>query len=447
MDPISLIHTIISVGLYVKGVADKVQQNREECERLSTHISEVLDFIEEQLGQLANKLSTTLDGLGDQSRFKRILWKDDVTNQIGKVYKGLSEALSLFQLGSSIDMHRVMRENEEARQSDTEFMRESFEKLDQNDYEIMRALSIQRSEAQDGILSVQQKLESLEDVIERRFFERILNAMVRISGPMATIPEDFVITAFDIIVHEDKKLGQGGFATVYQGDWKGAVVAVKVIDSGVHEMVFRKEIRVWKDLRHPNILQFLGACYTGERRFAVCVYKENGDVLNYLQANPEVNRIQLLYEASQGLSYLHGRRVIHGDLKANNILVDAYGIACLSDFGLAKVKAQTKTLAPSQSLGTARWASPEQMSRGALNEKTDIYSFGMTMYEASRSSFNPSQTVGYQVLLGFHRRAAIRSCAERSAVYSDRGARPKARAAIGPRHNTPWSRRYRMGID
>ncbi|KZT26137.1 kinase-like protein [Neolentinus lepideus HHB14362 ss-1] len=397
MDPISIIEDIVSAGLYVKRVADTITQNREECERLGNHLLEVLECIEKQLSaanipqgavdrlvkllKAVQSLSTTLDALANQSRLKRILWKYDVARKIGTVYKGLSEALSLFQLDSSVDMKKWMEENERAKKIDAEQTRKSFEKVLHNDREILQALLVQRTEAEDGILSIQHKLDYLEDAMERVFLQKILNAMIRVSGSTTSASDDFLITPLDIIIHEHKKLGQGGFAAVYQGDWKGTTVAVKVIDNAVHERVFRKEISVWKNLRHPNILQFLGACYTGERGFAVCVYKENGDVLNYLQTNPDTNRIQLPYEASKGLSYLHGQRVIHGDLKANNILVDAHGRACLCDFGLAQVKAQTKSLASSQNVGTARWASPEQMSGSPLNEKTDIYSFGMTMYE------------------------------------------------------------------
>lgn len=66
---------------------------------------------------------------------------------------------------------------------------------------------------------------------ERKVLESGLHAMQRRSGPLKTTPDEFVITSLDVIIHyDDGKLGQGGFASVYEGDWKGVKVAVKVLD-------------------------------------------------------------------------------------------------------------------------------------------------------------------------------------------------------------------------
>lgn len=98
--------------------------------------------------------------------------------------------------------------------------------------------------------------------------------MQRLSGSMSTTPDEFVITSLDVVIHRDKKLGQGGFAQVFQADWQGITVAVKTLDKSTPPAVrdipmlpkyksfsftlqmFQKEINVWKKLRHPNILQF-----------------------------------------------------------------------------------------------------------------------------------------------------------------------------------------------
>ncbi|KIP07762.1 hypothetical protein PHLGIDRAFT_60252, partial [Phlebiopsis gigantea 11061_1 CR5-6] len=91
-----------------------------------------------------------------------------------------------------------------------------------------------------------------------------------------------------------------------------------------------------------------------------------------------------LHEASSGLQYLHDQSIVHGDLKATNILIDENGAACLSDFGLSRIKLQTTTIINPSSQpqkGTARWMAPEQLQGSSASRSSDIYSFAMTIYE------------------------------------------------------------------
>lgn len=78
-----------------------------------------------------------------------------------------------------------------------------------------------------------QRLAKLEDSPERRLYERSLHVMQRRSGGMTTIPDEFLITSLDIVIHRDKKLGEGGFAQVFQADWQGTAVAVKILDKSI----------------------------------------------------------------------------------------------------------------------------------------------------------------------------------------------------------------------
>ena len=97
----------------------------------------------------------------------------------------------------------------------------------------------------------------------------------------------------------------------------------------------QQEVNIWKQLRHPNILQFFGACPMAEQPFMVCAFMVNGDANEYLRQNPGVDRRQLvstqprgtgictdryrsylqLRETARGLAYLHNKNVIHGDIK------------------------------------------------------------------------------------------------------------------------------------
>ncbi|KDQ12658.1 hypothetical protein BOTBODRAFT_414223 [Botryobasidium botryosum FD-172 SS1] len=358
MDGLGAVSTLFSAVVYLKGVADQVQQNREECQKFARHAEDVLRLIEAEcergvppdvVARLSNlerclvELATTLEDLAEQPLLKRILWKDEVAARVAKSYKQLSETVELFNLGAKIDIRRFQYENQEARKADTEMLRSNFEKVLNNEYEIIKLLEIQKAQMQEAMMSVHKRLLQLDDSIERRFLEKGMQAMQRRSNGKRIIPDVFIITSLDIVIHQDKKLGVGGFGQVFEADWQGTTVAVKVLEKGIPNYVFESEIEVWKHLRHPNILEFFGSCSIADPPFAVCALKSNRDVLNYLRRNPNEDRLKLLHQASLGLVYLHKNAVIHGDLKATNILVDERGVACLCDFGLSRIRTHTTT--------------------------------------------------------------------------------------------------------
>ncbi len=90
---------------------------------------------------------------------------------------------------------------------------------------------------QEAMQGIAKALTSLPQSIERRFLERGLHAMQRISGQPRYDTDIFVITSLEVIVDKDRRLGCGGFGEVYEGDWHGTRVAVKVLDKGLPESV------------------------------------------------------------------------------------------------------------------------------------------------------------------------------------------------------------------
>ncbi|KAF9234995.1 kinase-like domain-containing protein, partial [Melanogaster broomeanus] len=143
-----------------------------------------------------------------------------------------------------------------------------------------------------------------------------------------------------------------------------------------------QEIEIWSKLRHDHIVPFYGASTLSSPPFIVSRYMKNGNVVQYLSKRPNVNRVKLVYEISLGMRYLHAENVVHGDLKGVNVLVDDSGKVCITDFGLSKVK----SLAPVEStgsaiIGTLRFLAPEALRGQPLTFGTDVYAFGMVIYE------------------------------------------------------------------
>ncbi|KAG8923171.1 hypothetical protein FRC01_013123, partial [Tulasnella sp. 417] len=107
---------------------------------------------------------------------------------------------------------------------------------------------------------------------------------------------------------------------------------------------------------------------------------QNGTLLEYVVDRPSVNRVKLLCETSDAVGYLHREEVVHGDIKAGNLLISDHGHVLLCDFGLTKsTYAQTSTAL--KGAGTLRWQSPELWNNEPRSFASDVYAFSMTIVE------------------------------------------------------------------
>jgi len=116
-----------------------------------------------------------------------------------------------------------------------------------------------------------------------------------------------------------------------------------------------------------------------------------GNINEFIEAHWEANRFELLMEVASGLMYIHGKGMIHGDLKGANILIDEGSHARLADFGLLRIISDHTNFTTSNSVpagGTTRWMSPELLAPGLFNPnhgrstiESDCYAMGMVIYE------------------------------------------------------------------
>ncbi|CEL52601.1 hypothetical protein RSOLAG1IB_05806 [Rhizoctonia solani AG-1 IB] len=153
---------------------------------------------------------------------------------------------------------------------------------------------------------------------------------------------------------------------------------------------FMREVRLWSELSHPNLLEFYGLYDTGGMSmYMISGWMSNGNAPDYLLKYPDANRRDIVFDALKGLCYLHGLRILHGDLKGANILIKDDCTACLSDLGLARVSHEATTT-NMRGNGSIRYMSPEILltddESGArrIPVKTlesDIFAFGLVIRE------------------------------------------------------------------
>ncbi|KAB8112391.1 hypothetical protein EE612_050678 [Oryza sativa] len=193
---------------------------------------------------------------------------------------------------------------------------------------------------------------------------------------------------------EHNKLGHGGFGAVYKGFLPdGREIAVKRLDktSGQGLEQLRNELLFVAKLRHNNLAKLLGVCIKGEEKLLIYEYLPNRSLDTFLfdpekrgQLNWET-RYQIIHGIARGLLYLHEDsqiKIIHRDLKASNVLLDANMNPKISDFGLARLFDGTKTASiTNHVVGTLGYMAPEYAVLGHVSVKLDVYSFGILVLE------------------------------------------------------------------
>ena len=188
---------------------------------------------------------------------------------------------------------------------------------------------------------------------------------------------------------EETEVGKGTFGDVHRGTWRGEDVAVKFLKGSMNDSPesvkqFVDECNILKNLHHPNILLYMGACTIGPQYFVVTEFCENGNLFEYLHIikdnklnYDDARRIAL--EIAYGMNYLHGFRppILHRDLKSMNVLLDRNTTVKLADFG----NTRSFQLQMTKQKGTFQWMAPEVIRGSTYSESSDVFSFGIIMNE------------------------------------------------------------------
>ncbi|KAK6126287.1 hypothetical protein DH2020_039992 [Rehmannia glutinosa] len=217
-----------------------------------------------------------------------------------------------------------------------------------------------------------------------RFGEGGLLVSSKSSGVLSFDVEELNIPWNDVVLKE--RIGAGSFGTVMRAEWNGSDVAVKILMEqdfhGERFKEFMREVAIMKRLYHPNIVLFMGAVTEPPNLSIVTEYLSRGSLYRLLHKRgarevlDEKRRLSMAYDVANGMNYLHNHNppIVHRDLKSPNLLVD-----------------EKYTVKP-------EWMAPEVLRDEPSNEKADVYSFGVILWELATlqqpwDNLNPAQVV------------------------------------------------------
>ncbi|XVF74501.1 hypothetical protein PTKIN_Ptkin13bG0115400 [Pterospermum kingtungense] len=188
-------------------------------------------------------------------------------------------------------------------------------------------------------------------------------------------------------------LGHGTYGSVYFGLLRDQEVAIKRM-TATKTKEFMAEMKVLCKVHHANLVELIGYATSDNELFLIYEYAQKGSLRSHLH-DPQnkghtplswIMRVQIALDASRGLEYIHEHAktcYVHRDIKSSNILLDGSFRAKISDFGLSKLVGKTndEEATTTKVVGTFGYLAPEYLSDGLASSKSDVYAFGVVMFE------------------------------------------------------------------
>lgn len=189
----------------------------------------------------------------------------------------------------------------------------------------------------------------------------------------------------------ERELGSGAFGSVWKGLWNMAPVAIKqsllVSASATQQADFEHEAKLMTKLRpHPNVVHTFGLSVAKDRILLVMEYCARGSLTKYFKKEKTPlsveRKIKVVSDLAKGISHLHKNGIVHRDLAARNVLITKDWTAKISDFGMSRLIGNSDNKGTTASnIGPVRWMAPEAIRTKEYSAKTDVWSFGITVWE------------------------------------------------------------------
>ncbi|XP_054544050.1 tyrosine-protein kinase Fer isoform X2 [Talpa occidentalis] len=238
------------------------------------------------------------------------------------------------------------------------------------------------------------------------------------------IPKDkkWILKHEDVILGE--LLGKGNFGEVYKGILKDKIpVAVKTCKEDLPQELkikFLQEAKILKQYDHPNIVKLIGVCTQRQPIYIIMELVPGGDFLSFLRKKKDELKLKQLVkfalDAASGMAYLENKNCIHRDLAARNCLVGENSVLKISDFGMSRQEDGGVYSSSGLKQIPIKWTAPEALNYGRYSSESDVWSFGILLWETFSLGVCPypgmtNQQAREQVERGY-RMSAPQNCPE-----------------------------------
>ncbi|KAF1318852.1 Serine/threonine protein kinase, partial [Globisporangium splendens] len=411
--------TTIAVALTtLASLCIEMKENKDLCNQVTQRMQVLYEKIQEienvgvlrhngvlpHFGEEISKLQRFMLEHKNKNTLARLLARHQVEKEILKFHTNIDSLFQLLNL-NHIAESAVWRVKAEENEREAAAWRSKYVENEREHFNTLKLIASQNrviiSEMRgralvEALTEMKYVIESNDAQLSPEYsaehialIRKTFHSVVRTSGSKVNkIPSWYFPS--DRVKCDEEQFDEGSYGTVHKGKWKGSDVAVKrlLLENDEVEKAFFREVEIWSKLNHPYVLRLLGACHVSTPMFFVSEYCTNGNFVTYFQ-KPE-NRRYLwtrFLEAAQGLSYLHSEKVVHGDLKCNNILIGNDGKVKICDFGFSFIRSQSVALSAKAQTDAVRWKAlecHEGLDENDVNPqfKSDVYSFGLCIIEA-----------------------------------------------------------------
>ncbi|KAL6640842.1 hypothetical protein ACP70R_021965 [Stipagrostis hirtigluma subsp. patula] len=203
-----------------------------------------------------------------------------------------------------------------------------------------------------------------------------------------------------------KKVASGSCGDMFLGTYRGEEVAVKILSpENLNQDAwseFKQEICMLREVDHPNIVRFIGSCTKPPQFYIITECMTRGSLFDFLHNEHNIvdlpTLLKFALDICRGMSYLHQRGIVHRDLKSANLLLDKDHVVKVADFGLARFQDQDGAM--TAETGTYRWMAPEVINHQPYDNKADVYSFAIVLWELMTSKIPYTSMTPVQAAVG-----------------------------------------------